>query len=109
VEAAKILYETFRNPLVHYLGMHKRRRPVARIGHVFRGTDDAEARVEELERLTAKPFSEPCLVVTPESQTLWLDQLYWGIRKLVERWSYDAGEVSRADARILKVFANKIS
>jgi hypothetical protein len=69
------------------------------IGPIFRGTDDAETRVEELERLTVKPYSVPCLVVTPEKRVLWLDPFYWGARKLVERWSHDADEVSHADQK----------
>jgi hypothetical protein len=98
-EAAKILYEIFRNPLVHYLGLNRASAPVVKFGQVFRGTDDAENRVEELERLTVKPYSAPCLVVTPEKRVLWLHPFYWGVRKLVERWSRDADEVSHADRR----------
>jgi hypothetical protein len=98
-EAAKILYEVFRNPLVHNLGLNGARAPVVKIGQVLRGTDDAETRVEELERLTVKPYSNPCLVVTPEKRVLWLDPFYWGVRKLVERWSRDAEEVSHAKQR----------
>ena len=86
-EAAKILYEVFRNPMVHCLGLNKASDPVVKIGHAFRGTDDAEKRVEELECLTVKPISEPCLVVSPGKRVLWLDPFYWGVRKLVERWS----------------------
>ena len=98
-EAAKILYDAFRNPLVHSLGLNGAGTPVVKIGQVFRGTDDAENRVEELERLTVKPYSHPCLVVTPEKRVLWLDPFYWGVRKLVERWSRDADQVVHADQK----------
>ena len=98
-EAAAILYAVFRNPLVHYLGLNRASAPAVKIGQVFRGTDDAESRVEELERLTVKPYSVPCLVVTPEKRVLWLDPFYWGVRKLVERWCRDGDEVSHADQR----------
>jgi hypothetical protein len=91
-EAAKILYDVFRNPMVHFLGLNKATDPIVKIGHVFRGTDDAEQRVEQLERLTVKPYSDPCLVVTPEKRVLWLDPFYWGVRRLVERWSRDADQ-----------------
>ena len=101
-QAAKILYEVFRNPLVHRLGLNKARARVVQINQVFRGTDDAEDRVEELERLTVKPHSDPCLVVTPEKRVLWLDPFYWGVRKLVERWTRDADKISHADRK----FAN---
>ena len=98
-QAAKMLYEVFRNPMVHYLGLNKVTEPVVKIGQVFRGTDDAETRVEKLERLTVKPYSNPCLVVTSEKRVLWLDPFYWGVRKLVERWSRDADQVAHADQK----------
>ena len=98
--AAKILYDFFRNPLVHRLGWHTGEHSVVRIGQVFRGTDDPEKGVEDLERLTEKPSSEPCLVVTPDKKVLWLDPFYWGVRKLVERWSYDDTQVSFADEKL---------
>ena len=98
--AAKILYKVFRNPLVHSLGLHKRGHPVVRIGQVFRGTGDPEKEVEDLERLTVKPSSEPCLVVTPEKMDFWLDPFYWGVRKLVEKWSRDNTQVLRADRKL---------
>src|SRR5258708_6478029 len=101
--AAKILYDTFRNPLMHYLGMHMTGYPAVKITQIFRGTDDAEARVQELEQSAFKPFSEPSLVDATKSQTLWLDPLYWGIRKLVERWSRDSSEVASANERLLRL------
>jgi hypothetical protein len=70
-EAAKILYEVFRNPLVHRLGLNEVRTPAVKIGQVFRGTEEAEKGVEELERVMVKPYSSPCLVVTPERRVLW--------------------------------------
>jgi hypothetical protein len=99
-EAAKTLYEVFRNPLVHSLGLNGAGAPVVKIGQVFRATTDAEGRVEELERLTVKPYSTPCLVVTPKERVLWLDPFYWGVRKLVERWARDADEVSHASRKL---------
>ena len=100
--AANILYKVFRNPLVHHLGLHTGGNLVVRIGKVFRGTDDAENSVEKLERLTVKPFSEPCLVVTLEKQVLWVDPFYWGVRKLVEQWSYDDAQILNADKRLIR-------
>ena len=98
--AAKILYDFFRNPLVHRLGWHTGEHSVVRIGQVFRGTDDPEKGVEDLERRAKKPYSEPCLDVTPERKVLCLDPFYWGVRKLVERWSHDDTQVSLADTKL---------
>ena len=103
-EAAKILYEAFRNPLVHSLGLNKSSDPAVAIGMAFPGADNAEneKRVERLERLTEKPSSEPCLVVTPEKRVLWLEPFYWGVRKLVERWSRDDEQILHAVCRFSK-------
>ncbi len=100
VGASHILYKIFRNPLVHSLGHHKVGIKETKIGCVFRGTAESERRVEELERLTVKPYSVPCLAVSCTSQTLWLDPLYWGVRKLVERWARDETEVAYAASKL---------
>lgn len=100
-DASSTLYEIFRNPLVHYLGTQKSKSndTAIHIAQIFRGTPDPEVQIEQLERLSTKPYSEPCLVVTEHKKTLWLDPFYWGVRKLVERWARDANEVSRADQK----------
>ena len=99
-KAAEILYDGFRNPMAHFLGLWNPLR--TKLGIVFRGTEDAEAKVEELERLNNKPYSDPCLVVTAEKRVLWLDQLYWGVRQMIQRWARDPNQVVGAHARILK-------
>ena len=101
-EAAIILYETFRNPLVHFLGLHRSKNPAVQIVQSFPGSDSAEIGVERMERSKCKPVSEPCLVVTPDKRQLWLDPFYWGVRTLVERWSHDKAQVSHADKQFTK-------
>ena len=101
-EAAKILYDTFRNPLVHRLGLHESTGPAVQFVQGFPGSEDHEIQVERLERSRCKPVSEPCLVVTPDKQQLWLDPFYWGVRILVERWSHDKDQVTRADKKFRK-------
>ena len=100
-EASQILYKTFRNPLVHFLGMSKSGTPKIRIGRGHPG-GDGNSRIEDLERMSEKPYSEPCLVVTPDRATItmWLEPFYWGVRILVERWSRDFEQVSAADAKL---------
>jgi len=98
-EAANILYKSFRNPMVHFLGLSH---PLTtKVGSVLRGTQDAEARVEELERLTEKPYSDPSLVATSEKGVLWVDPFYWGVRQMVQRWARDDQQVAAAHERFL--------
>ena len=98
--AANILYKHFRCPLVHELGFHKRNEPIFRTVQAFPGSDEAEKNVEDLERLTEDSITDHCLLVTPQKRVLYLPQFYWGIRKLVERWSSDDTQVSLADERL---------
>ena len=100
-EAATILYSTFRNPLVHRLGLHESKFPAVKIGQSFPG-NAAESGLERLELSRGKPASEPCLVVTQDKRTLWLGPFYWGVRTLVERWSCDTTQVERADEKFRK-------
>ncbi len=58
--AANILYEVFRNPLVHTAGVRSKGRRV-KIGSILRGTEDAEARVAEIETVPDRPFSKTSL------------------------------------------------
>ena len=98
--AANILYEHFRCPLVHELGFHKRSDPRFQTVSPFPGSDKAEKDVEDLERLIDEPYTEHCILVTPEKRVLYLHQFYWGVRKLVERWSCDDTQVMHADRNL---------
>ena len=100
--AANILYEHFRCALVHELGFHKRGEPIFKVVKFFPGTDDAEKRIEELERFTEKQIAGDCLLKTPKERVLYLPQFYWGVRKLVERWSCDDTQVMHADKKLTK-------
>lgn len=112
--AAKILYSAFRCPLVHSLNTdgpdsmptNIARSPefITKIGRALRGNSDAERDVEALERCETKPYSEPWLVVRPDATVLWLDALYWGVRKMIERWALDAEQVKLADQKMAERF-----
>ncbi len=108
-EAAKILYGVFRCPIVHSLRTDGQddlptfaRVPgyVSKIGRVFRGTADAEQRVEQMERDHIRPGSDTWLVVRTDATVLWLDSLYWGLRKAIERWALDKAQVNGAAPRV---------
>ena len=98
--AANILYKHFRCPLVHELGFHNRNEPIFQTVSPFPGSDRAEKDIEELERLTEESITEHCLLVTRKKRVLYLHQFYWGVRKMVERWSYDDTQVMHADKNL---------
>ena len=98
--AANILYKHFRCALVHELGFHKRGDPRFQTVMPFPGSDRADEDIEDLERLMDEPYTEHCVLVTPEKRVLYLHQFYWGVRKLVERWSCDNTQVMHADKKL---------
>ena len=102
-EAAGILYKSFRNPLSHYLGLDHKRGFKLKVGQVLRGNGNAKSDVEKLERYVGKPYTKPSLVVTPDRQVLWVDQFYWGVRKMVEAWVRDPAQLAAAE----KVFTER--
>lgn len=90
--AAEILYDVFRNPLVHRLGLRRKRCRAIKIGRIHPGA----SRVTEMEQLTERPGSEPSLVVRHDTIVFWLDNFYWGVRRMIEGMAADSNQCSRA-------------
>jgi hypothetical protein len=99
--AANVLYEVFRNPLVHTAMARPKGRPV-KIGRVFPGLspEALEERVVEIETTRERPPSKPSMVVRDDAIVLWIDPLYWGIREMIPRALADAEECTRVLERI---------
>lgn len=102
-DAVSVLYDVYRNPLMHNLGLRTETTYQIKIGRILRGTEDAEVSVEELEKQKEKPYSKSSLVVTPEKRVLWLDPFYWAVRKTIESWATDSEQVTHAAERLQKM------
>ena len=110
---AKVLYDEFRGPLTHNLGVRMVPGPSGQVVPVIRGyilkiirlTDPSgdglpEGQIELLETSRNSPFTGMDVTVGlyEHKKVLNLERLYWGIRQMVERLSADKATMSRAKA-----------
>ena len=111
--SAGILYDVFRNPLIHNAGLSMVRRhgvyyPVRKKYQVKvkrllpKGSDSghAEAWIEALERSPSLPTMGATLTTASDRKVLHLEGLYWGTRKMLEKLSANPERMARAN-RIL--------
>lgn len=102
------LYEYFRNPLAHSLGIKIKGNfqvAIAKDGL-------PEAEIEKVERLTSSPG--PAMVYTPitinneqiERITLIVPHFYWGVREMVRRLSSDTQQMQKTEAVLRSVGMN---
>ena len=96
------LYEFFRNPLVHSLGIK-----IKGNFQVAIAKDSLpEVEIEKLERLTVPPG--PAMVYKPitinneqiERITLVVPHFYWGVREMVKRLSEDALQMQKTETAL---------
>lgn len=111
-QTAKELYDLFRNPLVHALGLDTKDRGRGKGARVVRQKRSAgfnirigrnggltEEEVEELERSDARPpFAAWTMLFEPNGRTLWVEGLYWGTRRLVRSLTEDEEVTARAES-----------
>ncbi len=108
-EAARLIYEVFRNPLTHNLGAHVRRRHATPLVKVKRGGRAAgaggltEAMIERLEKAPRPPRLSAAIAVRPGDATvLFVEPLYWGVRVMLENLLRDNGRMAKADVYLGK-------
>lgn len=82
--ASWLLYDYFRNPLVHAVGVKSSRR-IVKIGRAFPGlpNKDQVARIDGLAIADLPP--QPTLRLESDKAVLWVESFYWGVRKMIER------------------------
>ena len=110
-EGSKILYDLFRNPLAHALGLDTKQigkrsakrvvlwRDKRRIRLVIgKGPGLSEARLQKLEQARVRPRdARGTLLRSRRKRVLLVEGLYWGVRELVDRLTHDS--VLMKDAR----------
>lgn len=108
-DATRLMYEVFRNPLVHNLGAHVRPRgstPLVKIKRARRapgGPGLTERYIESLER-EVRPKLSAVLVVRPGDATvLFVEPLYWGVRVMLARLLRDAHRIAGAETFLRRV------
>lgn len=88
-EAGSVLYEVFRCPLVHSLGIEKNDGRKIKLGLLeFAADENAAAHIVDIVRARERP-NKPSIVYSSEKTVLWLHSFYWGVRLMIEQMLED--------------------
>lgn len=105
-----LLYESFRNPFAHALGIGKKgeqlaiRRLGSASGNPKRGLSESE--LLEIETMTARPVNwHPTVDWTDKGYSLFLEGPYWGVRMMIARATECSDLMKQADKQ-LSAWAN---
>jgi hypothetical protein len=114
--AAGIIYDVFRNPLAHAVGLSMDLRDnnrylvqsdsvekVKRRLTEERTTGHTEEWLETLERSADRPELGPTLVVEPKRKVLLIEGLYWCVRRMIYNLASDEERMANA-AQFLKTY-----
>ncbi len=100
-EAARIVYQVFRNPLIHDLGLDLHGRSTGikvKVKRLQRSQGGLTERwIENLERGPTRPRMSSVVTVQSDTKVLLVEALYWGLRRMVEAMTRDAQLMSHAD------------
>lgn len=110
-EAARMIYEVFRNPLTHNLGLdlfgksQGAKLVVKRLRSGSDGDGMSEQWIERLEAGPGRPRMSSTVTVRPDgARVLLVEALYWGVRRMVESMAREAHLMKKAE----NFLANKI-
>ena len=110
-DAAKTIYNIFRNPLTHDLGLDVKQHSkglavkVKRLKTASQGGKDrglTERQIELLEAGNTRPKMSATVTATAQKKVLLVEGLYWGVRIMIERLTADNKRVSAADNFLAK-------
>ncbi|MFZ3090455.1 MAG: hypothetical protein WA240_07520 [Nitrospirota bacterium] len=97
-DAADAIYNVFRNPLTHDLGLDLKQKSkgivvkIKRLKTTSGGGRDrglTEKQIEHLEVSQSRPTMSATVAATSQKKILLVEGLYWGTRRMIERLSAD--------------------
>lgn len=103
-EGARIIYEVFRNPLTHDLGLdlHNKSKGIkVKIKRLQRQNKKGglpEKWIEELESHPTRPKMSSAVTVRADANVLLVEALYWGLRRMVETMTRDSQLMARTES-----------
>ena len=109
LKAARIIYEVFRNPLTHDLGLDLSgssqgiKVKVKRLERVNQKGGPTDKWIERLEKDSQRQNMSPAVTVQSYKKVLLVEALYWGLRRMVEAMTQDTQLMVRAE----RFLANK--
>ena len=105
-DGAKTIYEVFRNPLTHDLGLDVKKKSAGlkvkykRLKTSTRkGTDRGltERHIEKLESSFVRPNMSATVTLATHKRVLLIEGLYWGVRRMIERLATDQKRMHTAE------------
>lgn len=97
---AKLLYEIFRNPLTHNLGLHLFRSvPKVKIKRSNRpnGAGPSERSIARWETSAVRPRWSHSVLDRSDATVLFIEPLYWGTRVMLQRLLKDGAKMAVAE------------
>jgi hypothetical protein len=107
--AAETIYEVFRNPLTHDLGLDlakKARTPqvkIKRLASKDKTTGLSERQLRALESTTARPTMSAAVTIRSDATVLLVEALYWGLRCTVEALTRDTARMVSAESFLARL------
>ncbi len=102
-EGARVLYEVFRNPLTHDLGLDLRGKSnglkvkIKRLQRPNQKGGLPEKWIEKLEKHPARPTMSSVITIRADAQVLLVEALYWGLRQMLMTMTRDKQLMERAE------------
>jgi len=105
-DGADAIYEVFRNPLTHDLGLDLKKKSVGlkvkykRLKTSTRSGKDrglTERYIEKLEISPVRPAMSATVTLASHKKVLLIEGLYWGVRRMIERLAADQKRMSIAE------------
>lgn len=105
-DAAGAIYEVFRNPITHDLGLDLKKKSaglkvkIKRLKTFTRkGTDRglAERQIEAIELSPSRPAMSATVTLASHKKVLLVEGLYWGIRRMIENLTADQKRMYAAE------------
>lgn len=114
--AAGIIYDVFRNPLTHAGGLfvdwRNNQRYLVQKSYVVKvkrrltkdkTTGHTEEWIEALETASVRPEMGPTLKVTQDKKVLLVEGLYWAVRRMIQKLTYNSERMANAE-RMLNAY-----
>lgn len=88
-EAAGVIYNVFRNPLTHDLGLNLDKKATTDKEKIKRkqSLSKSEDKIKDLETSNRPPSMPPAVTKRRDATVLLGEALYWGVRRMVEKLS----------------------
>ncbi len=105
-DGADAIYEVFRNPLTHDLGLDVKKKSSGlkvkfkRITTVTNGGADrglTEEMIETLEASPIRPNIQATVTLVAHKKVLLIEGMYWGVRRMIEKLTTDAKRMQAAE------------